>query len=86
MSFKHLNLKCLILLLNALKLHLKLLNFQNQKKNSQKTKIDGGYPPHVKFMPEVNPPPHRMKPWYTYMLFITWESFRCRRDRTLDLP
>jgi hypothetical protein len=47
-----------ILLLNALKfyLKLKLLNFQNQKTNFQKTKVDGGLSPHVKFMPGVNPP------------------------------
>jgi hypothetical protein len=30
-----------ILLLNALKLHLKLLNFQNQKKFSKKIKLRG---------------------------------------------
>jgi hypothetical protein len=39
-------LECLILLLNALKLHLNLLNFQNQKKMSnEKTQVEGGYPP-----------------------------------------
>jgi hypothetical protein len=32
-------LKFLILLLNALKFHLKLLNFQNQKKNVKKTQV-----------------------------------------------
>jgi hypothetical protein len=42
---------------NALKFHLKLklLNFHNQKKNVQKTQLDGGISPHVKFMPVVNP-------------------------------
>jgi hypothetical protein len=55
MSFKHL--RCLILLLNALKLHLKLLSFQNQKKNSKNLKLMGRYPPCQIHAENKSPPP-----------------------------
>jgi hypothetical protein len=55
---------------NALKLHLNLFNFPNQKTNFPK-KLMGGISPmtNVKFMTRVNPPPppHCMKHWHDWV-------------------
>jgi hypothetical protein len=49
------------MLLNALKFHLKFVKVIKFSKPeiffSKKLKLMGGYPPHVKFMLGVNPPP-----------------------------
>jgi hypothetical protein len=56
MSLKHL--KMLNSASKCLNITLKVIKFSKpEEKHSQKTQVDGGMPPpHVKFMPGVNPP------------------------------
>jgi hypothetical protein len=75
-SFKHLRMKneWLDLLLNALKLHLKVLNFQNQKTNFPKKSSHaswGGIPPWIIWGGDLSPPiPPLAKIWLAETLHV----------------
>jgi hypothetical protein len=60
-------LEWLILLLNTLKIHFNLLNFQNQKKDLQKNQVEGDIPPWIIWVGTYPPSPLWRKPWVTHL-------------------